>query len=465
MSGFGSPTPDPDRDRAATTALRSSGGCFRIVVFPAVSFLDELRADLSRRYPSGEVETQDTMLSGIASLGRRPADAVVIGVEAAHPRLTEAVGAARRLTGPRARILLCCVPEAEPAARRALRVGADGYVLHPLCGTQIDAALGLSTPLTWEEGRLTRVPPGASSAELEALSRALVRVGGPPQPLLEALVAAVRTALRAESAALVTPRRHVVSGPDVGTPVLVCPVADDAGSLGELRVGPRMRGAYRPDDAEKLQVYAALSAHLLRASRRQRRWRRLAQTDALCGVMNRRALESRLERVLDEARDRRMPVTVVCLDLDDFKSYNDVFGHDVGDDILRRTAQLIRAGCREHDLVARLGGDEFAVVFFDPAGPRVAGSRHPESAIRVLDRFREALSRESFAPLGASGRGHLTISGGLASFPWDGGDGAALLHRADQALLEAKRLGKNRIVLVGDPDGFAPRAAAAPGAP
>ncbi|MCG3132631.1 MAG: hypothetical protein FLDDKLPJ_03494 [Phycisphaerae bacterium] len=464
MSGFGSPTPHPDRGFTATAECRSSQRSFRIVVFPSVSFLNELQADVSRRCPGGKVEAQDTMLAGIASLGRQPADIVIIGVEAAHPRLAEAVSAARRLTGPHARILLCCVPEAEPAARRAMRAGADGYVLHPLCGAQIDEALGLSAPVTWDEGRLTRVAPGASAAELEALARALTRIGGPPRPLLEALVAAVRTALRAESAALATPRGHVVSGPDVGAPVLVCPVADDAGSLGELRVGPKVRGAYRPDDAERLQVYAALSAHLLRASRRQRRWRRLAQTDALCGVLNRRAFEPRLERVLEQARDRRMPVTVVCLDLDDFKNYNDVFGHDVGDDILRRTAQLIRAGCREHDLVARLGGDEFAVVFFDPAGPRVAGSRHPESAIRVLDRFREALSRESFTPLGASGRGRLTISGGLASFPWDGGEVAALLHRADQALLEAKRLGKNRIVLVGDPDGFAPRAAA-PGAP
>ncbi|MHC4159925.1 MAG: GGDEF domain-containing protein, partial [Planctomycetota bacterium] len=107
-----------------------------------------------------------------------------------------------------------------------------------------------------------------------------------------------------------------------------------------------------------------------------------------------------------------------------------------------------------------IGGDEFAVIFWDDphrkilkkeAERRSALIEHPKEAIFIAKRFRKELEKAEFHLLGPKGRGILTISGGLASFPRDGSTIQELFSQADSALLEAKRSGKNRIYLVGEP--------------
>jgi GGDEF domain-containing protein len=121
----------------------------------------------------------------------------------------------------------------------------------------------------------------------------------------------------------------------------------------------------------------------------------------------------------------------------------------------------MRRCCRDHDLVARISGDEFAVVFWEKEGPRqprdgkvvASPGRPPQSVMFILDRFRRLLSLPDFSNLGKTGKGALTISGGLAVFPYDAGDVDALIDAADRALMfGAKQGGKNSISLVGQDD-------------
>ena len=162
-------------------------------------------------------------------------------------------------------------------------------------------------------------------------------------------------------------------------------------------------------------------------------------------MWNRRYFNSVFARILQQAERDRQQVTLLVYDIDDFKLYNDRFGHAAGDDILRETARMMQSSVREGDVVARIGGDEFAVIFWEPQGPRRPGSRHPEDVLTATRRFQEALTSHRFPKLGDQAPGPLTVSGGLASYPWDGHTPDALLERADQQALRAKRQGKNAI--------------------
>jgi GGDEF domain-containing protein len=191
---------------------------------------------------------------------------------------------------------------------------------------------------------------------------------------------------------------------------------------------------------------------------------RLAITDDLTGAYNGRYFRHFLSRILDKARAMRSPVTLLLFDIDNFKKYNDQYGHSVGDEILKQTASLMKRCVREHDCVARISGDEFAVIFWEKEGPRtphqVAAAasgtggipgRPPQTPLQVFERFRGLLNRQEFGGLGAKGQGVLTISAGLAVYPYDAQSADALYDAADKALmLGSKKAGKNTLFLVGD---------------
>ncbi len=148
--------------------------------------------------------------------------------------------------------------------------------------------------------------------------------------------------------------------------------------------------------------------------------RRLSQRDPLTGALNRRAWDQILASAL---RKGERPLHVAMLDLDDFKGYNDRYGHPAGDELLRRAARAWRASIRAGDVLARYGGEEFAVL--------LAGCE-PETADEIAERLRLAM-------LDAC-----QVSIGIAQ--WDGAEDAArLVERADGALYEAKRAGRNRV--------------------
>ncbi len=174
---------------------------------------------------------------------------------------------------------------------------------------------------------------------------------------------------------------------------------------------------------------------------------REATTDELTGAFNRRYFERYVAQAAEHAKRTRASFCVLLLDADNFKYYNDKYGHGAGDEILIELVRLLTSTIRPNDRVCRIGGDELAIVLFDREGPRTPGSQPLASAWQVVRRFQQRVSDHAFPKLSANAPGKLTVSGGLATFPWDGLTSADLLHAADERLLQAKREGKDRIVM------------------
>ena len=196
-----------------------------------------------------------------------------------------------------------------------------------------------------------------------------------------------------------------------------------------------------------LSRWGRWAACWLDLARRQQNLKLLAYQDELSGAWNRRFLQTCLKKELKIAHDKRRHLTVMIFDIDDFKHYNDRWGHDAGDEIIKEIVKLLRTIIRKGDHVCRIGGDEFAVLFCDPEPPREPGSNHPTTIEILAKRFREQVQEAHFPKLGMEATGVLSISGGLATFPWDGMDVNAILRKADQRLLQSKRQGKNSITI------------------
>ena len=159
-----------------------------------------------------------------------------------------------------------------------------------------------------------------------------------------------------------------------------------------------------------------------------RQIRMLARTDALTGLFNRRTFEEELGRELGRAARDHRPVTVLLLDVDNLKQVNDTLGHAAGDRMLKACGAAWHGRLRGADLLARFGGDEFAVIL-----PNCSIT----DALVVAERLREATPSESSSSIGAA--------------QWDGKESSdQMLRRADDAMYEAKRAGRDRVIPASD---------------
>ena len=163
-------------------------------------------------------------------------------------------------------------------------------------------------------------------------------------------------------------------------------------------------------------------------------------TDGLTGLYNRRHFQERLVAEESRSRRHRHPFSIIMLDIDHFKNYNDTCGHPTGDKALTIIARLIRAEVRDIDIVARYGGEEFIVVLTetDKAG-----------AWKVAERIRKKVADHKFPHAQVQPDKRLTVSLGVACFPDDGDDAKDVVERADESLYQAKKLGRNRVFLCG----------------
>jgi diguanylate cyclase (GGDEF)-like protein len=156
-----------------------------------------------------------------------------------------------------------------------------------------------------------------------------------------------------------------------------------------------------------------------------------ALTDELTGCFNRRSFEMQLERDLQMAARLRLPLSLILLDIDNFKNVNDTYGHDAGDQVLRVLANHLREELRGVDTAARYGGEEFAIIL-PQAGP--------EGALLVAERLRAKVEKMVIPEVG-----QITISLGLATFPLNASSRDTLVVTADRALYDAKHSGRNRV--------------------
>jgi diguanylate cyclase (GGDEF)-like protein len=221
---------------------------------------------------------------------------------------------------------------------------------------------------------------------------------------------------------------------------LCVPISSHEADVGVLCLYREDRDGFLPFETELLTAFSYFAAGAIQSARRLARSERLAATDPLTGLPNRRALDARLADEIARIRRHERPLCVVMLDIDHFKRVNDTYLHPGGDAVLRQLAAVLRQQVRDVDFVARYGGEEFCLVL--PETDVAAGRL-------VAERIRHAAADTAVqAPGGCEIR--FTVSLGVAHADEAPETAAALLAQADQALYTAKSEGRNRVVVYGD---------------
>ncbi len=190
-------------------------------------------------------------------------------------------------------------------------------------------------------------------------------------------------------------------------------------------------------DLELLRMVSAPTSLLVENAELFERTKLLAITDVLTNIYNRRHFENIFETVMNEAREKKRPISVCMADIDYFKHYNDLNGHPAGDYALKKIAEIMRKNVKGSDIVARYGGEEFILVFPDTT---------KANALSLCETIRQFIKDFHFNNEENQPNGDLTISMGISSYPEDGEIGEELIKKADFALYKAKELGRNRIV-------------------
>ncbi len=191
-------------------------------------------------------------------------------------------------------------------------------------------------------------------------------------------------------------------------------------------------------DYQTIQVLVEHLAILLENLRLYRQTMDLAVRDGLTGLLNHRRLHERLKEELSRSLRYHHPMTLLMVDVDYFKRYNDTYGHQQGDEVLRTVAEILRQNVRQSDIVGRYGGEEFMIIL-----PETTKS----AAVALAQRLCEIVANTPFPGYPGGAPVRCTISIGVAGYPEDGLTASDLVAAADAALYRAKRFGRNRVVV------------------
>jgi diguanylate cyclase (GGDEF)-like protein len=192
------------------------------------------------------------------------------------------------------------------------------------------------------------------------------------------------------------------------------------------------------DSGEQLAKTLAEQAALALANLKLREALRTQSIrDPLTNLFNRRYMEESLDRELSRAIRKQTPLSVMLIDVDHFKRFNDAFGHEAGDTVLRSLGHLLQTQLRSEDIVCRYGGEEFVVILPDA----------PLDGARLRSEELRGKAKELVAELRGQMLGRITLSIGVATFPANGGTGAALVEAADAALYRAKKEGRDCVMI------------------
>ena len=167
------------------------------------------------------------------------------------------------------------------------------------------------------------------------------------------------------------------------------------------------------------------------------RLRQLAITDGLTGLSNHRNFKEFLMRELDRAKRHQLHISVVMIDIDYFKHYNDTHGHQAGDVLLKKASALFAENIRKNDLAARYGGEEFALVLIETG---------KKAATLVAEKIKDLVEEYPFANEHTQPNGRTTVSMGVATYPTDATEFDDLIRCADLRLYKAKEMGRNRVI-------------------
>jgi diguanylate cyclase (GGDEF)-like protein len=197
-----------------------------------------------------------------------------------------------------------------------------------------------------------------------------------------------------------------------------------------------LRG-FSESEQRALTVLATFAATAIDHAKLHRLTKELARTDGLTGLYNYRHFHERLDEEIQRAHRYQRTLSLIMLDVDNFKHFNDTYGHPVGDVLLKKIAAVIRESIRDVDLASRYGGEEFTVMLPET---------NTTQALPMAERLRRNIEKRTPGSFGIKSREGARVSLGIACFPWDAQNKDELIRRADEAMYTAKAQGKNRVV-------------------